>query len=51
MTVNTQTAATSFNVTGLLAFTTYIFSVAGSNSIGMGVFSVTADVRTAEDSK
>ena len=51
MTVNTQTAATSFNVTGLLAFTTYAFSVAGSNSIGMGGFSVTADIRTAEDSK
>ena len=51
MTVNTQTEATSFNVTGLLVFTTYTFSVAGSNSIGMGVFSVTADIRTAEDSK
>ena len=49
--VNTQTAATSFNVTGLLAFTTYTFSVAGSNSIGMGVFSATAHIRTAEDSK
>ena len=51
MTVNTQTAATSFNVTGLLAFTTYTFSVAGSNSVGMGVFSATADIRIAEDSK
>ena len=51
MTVNTQTAATSFNVTNLSAFTTYTFSVAGSNSIGMGAFSATANFRTAEDSK
>ena len=51
MTVNTQTTTTSFNVTGLLAFTRYTFSVAGSNSIGMGVFSATANFRTAEDSK
>ena len=49
--VNTQTAATSFNVTGLSAFTIYTFSVAGSNSIGMGAFSASADIRTAEDSK
>ena len=51
MTVNTQTATTSFNVIGLSAFTAYTFSVAGSNSIGMGVFSATADIRTVEDSK
>ena len=43
-----QTAATS---PGLLAFTTYAFSVAGSNSIGMGGFSAPSDIRTAEDSK
>ena len=49
--INTQSVATSFNVTGLLAFTTYTFSVAGSNSIGMGVFSAKAYFRTAEDSK
>ena len=51
MTVNTQTAATSFNVTNLSAFTTYTFSVAGSNSIGMGGFSDTSGIRTAEESK
>ena len=49
--INTQTVATSFNVTGLLAFTIYTFSVAGSNSIGMGGFSAKANFRTAEDSK
>ena len=51
MTVNTQTATTSFNVIGLFTFTAYTFSVAGSNSIGMGGFSATANFRTAEDSK
>ena len=51
MTVNTQTAATSINVTGLMAFTAYAFSVAGSNSIGMGGFSATDNFRTAENSK
>ena len=51
ITVNTQTATTSFNVTGLSAFTAYTFSVAGSNSIGMGGFSATANLRTTEDSK
>ena len=51
MTVNMQTTITSFIVTGLLAFTTYTFSVAGSKTMGMGRFSATAAFRTAEDSK